>query len=203
VGLTPHNDDVLRLWAATEAGNTPTLIVVYNGPSGEQLFHQAERLWENPRLLKFFPKDDLLGFRRPTHYFDDDIYATEMAGELRKLHRAGVSLQVSGHGQMHGLDKHWEMELMARGGFAPAEILGFATIQSAKYLGLDQQLGSIEAGKLADLVIFGADPLADIRNTRSVELVVQNGVVYSGSDASRVWPNPAPAPRLYQLRISH
>jgi Tol biopolymer transport system component len=203
VGLTPLYDDVLRLWAATEAGNTPTLIVVYNGPSGEQVFHQAERLWENPRLLKFFPRDDLLGFRRPTHYFDDDIYATEMAGELRKLHRAGVSIQVSGHGQMHGLDKHWEMELMARGGFAPAEVLGFATIQSAKYLGLDQQLGSIEAGKLADLVIFGADPLADIRNTRSVELVVQNGVVYSGSDASRVWPNPAPAPRLYQLRISH
>jgi imidazolonepropionase-like amidohydrolase len=92
------------------------------------------------------------------------------------------------------------MELMARGGFSPAEILGFATIQSAQYLGLDRQLGSIEPGKLADLVVFGADPLADIKNTRSVELVMQNGVVYSGADASRVWPNPAPAPRLYNLR---
>jgi len=200
VGLTPLYDDVLRLWGATGAGNTPTLIVVYNGPAGEQLFHQAERVWENPRLLHFFRKDDLLGFRRPTHYFDDDVYATEMAADLKKLHRAGVSLQVSGHGQMHGLDKHWELELMTRGGFTPAEVLGFATIQSARYLGLDGQLGSIEAGKLADLVVFGADPLADIRNTRSVEWVVQNGVVYSGADAARIWPNPAPAPKLYNLR---
>ena len=108
-----------------------------------------------------------------------------------------MSLQVSGHGQMHGLDKHWEMELMSRGGFTPAEILGFATIQSARYLNLDSQLGSIEAGKLADLVIMGANPLDDIRNTRSIEQVMQNGVLYSGTDASRVWPNPAPAPKLY------
>ena len=200
VGLTPLYDDVLRLWAATQAGNTPTLIVVYNGPAGEQLFHQNERLWENQRLLHFFSKDDLLGFRRTTHYFDDDVYAAEMASDLRKLHKAGISLQVSGHGQMHGLDKHWEMELMVRGGFTPAEVLGFATIQSARYLGLDQQLGSVEAGKLADLVVFAADPLADIKNTRSVELVVQNGVVYSGADATRVWPNPSPAPRLYNMR---
>jgi hypothetical protein len=200
IGLTPIYDDVLRLWGATGAGNTPTLIVVYNGPAGEQYFHQRDRLWEDPKLLRFFNRDDLLAFRRPTKYFDDDVYAGDMAADLRKLHRAGVSLQVSGHGQMHGLDKHWEMELMARGGFTPAEILGFATIQSATYLNLDSQLGSIEAGKFADLVILGANPLEDIRNTRNIELVMQNGVLYSGNDASRVWPNPAPAPKLYFMR---
>jgi hypothetical protein len=200
IGLTPIYDDVLRLWGATGAGNTPTLIVVYNGPAGEQYFHQRDRLWEDPKLLRFFNRDDLLAFRRPTKYFDDDVYAGDMAADLRKLHRAGISLQVSGHGQMHGLDKHWEMELMGRGGFTPAEILGFATIQSATYLNLDSQLGSIEAGKFADLVILGANPLDDIRNTRSIELVMQNGVLYSGNDASRVWPNPAPAPRLYFMR---
>jgi hypothetical protein len=197
VGLTPLYDDVIRLWGATGAGNTPTLIVVYNGPAGEQYFHQRDRLWEDKKLLNFFDRDDLLAFRRTTKYFDDDVYAGDMAAELRKLHKAGVSLQVSGHGQMHGLDKHWEMELMSRGGFAPAEILGFATIQSARYLNLDSQLGSIEPGKFADLVIMNANPLDDIRNTRTIDQVMQNGVLYSGNDAARVWPNPAPAPKLY------
>jgi Tol biopolymer transport system component len=197
VGLAPLYDDVIRLWSATGAGNTPTLIVVYNGPAGEQYFHQRDRLWEDKKLLHFFNRDDLLAFRRTTKYFDDDVYAGDMAAELRKLHKAGVSLQVSGHGQMHGLDKHWEMELMSRGGFTPAEILGFATIQSARYLNLDSQLGSIEPGKFADLVILNANPLDDIRNTRTIDQVMQNGVLYSGNDAARIWPNPAPAPKLY------
>jgi Tol biopolymer transport system component len=200
VGLTPLYDDVIRLWRATAAGNTPTLVVAYNGPFGDGFFHQRERLWEDPKLLRFFRSDDLIGLRRTTHYFDDDVYAIELAGELRKLHKAGISLQVSGHGQMHGLDKHWEMELMARGGFSPAEILGFATIQSAAYLGLDRQLGSIEAGKLADLVVLGADPLADIRNTRGIELVLLNGVVHSGKDGSRLYPDPRAARPLYFMR---
>ena len=122
VGLTPLYDDVRRLWGATAAGNTPTLIVSYNGPPGETAFHQEERLWEDPKLLNFFPKDHLITFRRPTRYFADDIYAVTMAEEIRKLAAAGVSIQVSGHGQMHGLDKHWEMELLSRGGFTPAEV---------------------------------------------------------------------------------
>jgi hypothetical protein len=200
VGLTPIYDDVVRLWAATGAGNTPTLIVVYNGPAGEQFFHQRERLWEDEKLLRFFPKEALLRFRRTTHYFDDDVYADEMARQMRALYRAGISVQISGHGQMHGLDKHWEMELLARGGFTPQEILETATIRSARYLGLDRQLGSIEPGKLADLVVMDANPLDDIRNARRIDMVALNGALYRGADASRVYPNPEPAGRMYFFR---
>jgi hypothetical protein len=199
VGLTPLYSDVLRLWGATKAGNTPTLIVSYNGPAGEQLFHQAERLWDDPKLLTFFPKDDLVRFRRPTRYFEDDVYSEEMAREVKKLAAAGISIQVSGHGQMHGLDKHWEMELLARGGFSPAEVLATATINSARYLGLERQLGSVEAGKVADLVILEANPLDDIRNTRKIDMVMLGGVLHRGADASRVYPDPQPAGRQYRF----
>jgi hypothetical protein len=200
VGLTPLYDDARKLWGATAAGNTPTLLVTYNGTPGETVFHQSERLWEDPKLLNFFTKEWLLRFRRPTHYFDDDAYAVEMATEIRKLGQAGVSIQLSGHGQMHGLDKHWEMELMARGGFTPIEILATGTIASARYLGLDRQLGSIEPGKLADLVILDANPLDDIRNTRRIDRVMKNGFLYSGMDAARVYPDPAPAPAVRSFR---
>ncbi|MBM4186772.1 MAG: amidohydrolase family protein [Gemmatimonadetes bacterium] len=202
VGLTPLYRDVHELWKATGAGNTPTLVVVYNGPQGEGLFHQEERLWEDEKLLRFFPKDYLIRFRRPTRYFGDDNYAVEMARELHKLAQSGVSIHISGHGQMHGLDKHWEMELLARGGFTPLEVIATATINSAKYLGLDQQLGSIEPGKLADLVILDANPLERIRNARAIDMVMQNGVLYRGADASRLHPNPEPAGKQYWFRGS-
>ena len=201
-GVTPLYGDLLKLWSATGTGLTPTLVVGYNGPAGETIFRQTERVWDDPKLQRFFPREYLLRFRRPTHYFDDDHYGDELAAEIHKLAKAGVSIQVSRHGQMQGLDKHWELELMTRGGFTAAEALATATINSARYLGIDRQLGSIEVGKLADLVILKANPLEDIRNTRSIDRVMKSGILFRGEDASRIYPDPEPGPRTYRFRGS-
>ncbi|MCZ6901005.1 MAG: amidohydrolase family protein [Bacteroidetes bacterium] len=200
MGLEPFYDDYVKMFAATKVGMTPTLIVVYNGPSGEQYFHMRERIWEDKKLLNFFRKEDLMRYRRPTHLFDDDIYAARMANELRKLYAAGVPLHMGAHGQMMGLGAHWEIELFVQGGFTPHQALEIATINGYRHHGLDHVLGSIEVGKLADMVILEKNPLDDIRNTRSIKYVMKNGVLYSGEDASRIYPIPQPSKKLYLLR---
>ena len=199
MGLTPLYDDVVRLFAHTRVGMTPTLIVVYGGPSGERYFHQTERIWEDPKLRRFFRKDELLRRRRPTHHFGDDFYHMEMARDLLKLHRAGVPLNVGAHGNMMGLGAHWEMEMFVHGGFDEMDVLAVATINGFRHHGLDRLLGSIEPGKLADLVVLTANPLDDIRHTRAIEYVMKNGVLYAGADAARVYPDPQPAGKMYFL----
>lgn len=200
MGLAPFHDDVVRFWRGTEAGMTPTLLVVYNGPMGEGWFHQAGKLWEDPKLANFIDPMSLMRIRRTTHLWPDDMYAWQMASELRKLDDAGTPLLLGAHGQMVGLGTHWELELFAGGGFPPDRILEFATIRGAEQHGLDAQIGSLEPGKLADLVVLDANPLEDIRNAARIRYVMKGGVVYAGDDAARVWPDPAPAPTPYFVR---
>ena len=72
---------------------------------------------------------------------------------------------------------HRELELMAEAGLEPMDILVAATYGGARVMGREAELGTIEAGKLADLVVLDANPLADIRNTRLIHRVVKGGVV--------------------------
>ena len=200
MGLAPFQDDIVRFWTGTDAGMTPTLLVVYNGPFGEGWFHQADKLWEDPKLTNFIDPMSLMRVRRNTHLWPDDMYAWEMARELRKLYNAGTSLQLGAHGQMMGLGTHWELELFAGGDFPPSQILEIATIRGAEQHGLDDQIGSVEVGKLADLVVLDDNPLEDIGNVARIRYVMKGGVLYGGEDASRVWPNPRPTARPYFMR---
>ena len=197
MGLEPIYEDVIQLLKASKLGITPTLVVVYNGPSGETYFHQTERLWEDEKLLQFFRKDKLIRLRRPTFYWPDDHYTVQMGQTLKKLYDRGIKLHMGAHGQMMGLGAHWEMELFTQGGFTNYDAIEIATINGFTHHGLDHLLGSIEVGKLADMVIMTKNPLDDIRNTRSIEYVIKNGIFYSGKDASQVYPTPTPASKLY------
>ncbi len=84
-----------------------------------------------------------------------------------------------------GISLHTELEHFVDAGLSPFQALQSATIEAAAWLGVEQELGSVEAGKLADLVIVDGDPLQNIRDARRVRIVIKNGVVYRLDDLLR------------------
>ena len=89
---------------------------------------------------------------------------------------------------MQGVGYHWELEAYASGGATPHEVLRAATIGSGEVIGRAGELGSIEVGKFADLLILERDPLADIKNTSSLSFVMKNGRLYEAGTLDEVWP---------------
>jgi imidazolonepropionase-like amidohydrolase len=77
------------------------------------------------------------------------------------------------------------------------ETLRAATLHGAEIVGLAQDLGSIEPGKLADLVVLDENPLLDIHNTNTVRYVVKNGEIFEGSTLDRIWPSEKKLPPLW------
>jgi len=77
------------------------------------------------------------------------------------------------------------------------EALRCATLSGAEYIGLDESIGSIQSGKLADLVVLDRNPLEDLHNTNSVSAVIKNGEMYDGDDMTRIWPSAAPRPPFF------
>jgi imidazolonepropionase-like amidohydrolase len=89
------------------------------------------------------------------------------------------------------------MWALAMGGMTPREVLQAATIDGARIIGFDQDLGSLEVGKLADLVVLEKNPLDDIRNTNTIRYVMKNGELFAGDTLDQVWPVQKPLPKFW------
>ncbi len=190
ISLVQGYDDVKQLWSQSETGYTPTFVVAYGGISGENYWYDRTNVWENERLMRYTPRFivEPRSMRRVTapdvHY--NHIRVAEFAKELSDL---GVGVQIGAHGQRAGLAAHWEMWMMHQGGFSAWEALRGGTIEGAKYIGLDGDLGSIEVGKLADLVVIDGNPLDDLRRSEFVTYTVQNGRVYDAATMNQILPD--------------
>ncbi|MEN2787884.1 amidohydrolase family protein [Sphingomonas qilianensis] len=171
--------DVLSLWSQTKTNYTPTLVVAYGGLAGDPYWRQHMEVWKHPILSRYEPPAMLLaqnGRRTmaPEQAFVDD----DTAREAKKLAERGVQVSIGAHGQQPGLGAHWEMWSFVRGGYSPIEALRAATIVPATSLGYAADLGSLQVGKLADLVVLDADPTADIRNSDKIHRVMLGGRLY-------------------------
>jgi hypothetical protein len=182
-------DDVVQLWSQTEVGYTPTFVVAFGGMSGEEFWYDRTNVWENERLMRYSPRFliEPRAIRRSTAP-DDHYNHIEVARFAKTLIDEGVSVHIGAHGQREGLAAHWEMWMMEQGGFTPWEALRSGTISGAWYLGLDGDIGSIEVGKLADLVVIDGNPLEDLRRSEYVDYTMINGRLFEAATMRQVAP---------------
>lgn len=177
--------DVIRFWGASQTGYTPTLVVVYGGLTSEDRHYAETDVWKHPILSKFVPPTVLQPrsvrrIKAPERDYRDD----DAARAAKHLLEAGVVVNTGAHGQREGLATHWEMWSFAGGGMTAMQVLSLATINPAEYLGMANDLGSIEVGKLADLVIMNSNPLDNIYRTDDISHVMLNGRLYRAKDLS-------------------
>lgn len=183
--------DVLQLWGSTEVGYTPTLGVGYGGRTGELYWYHHTEVWDNERLLAFVPREVVdPKARRPSMAPEEEYNHIQAARVCKQLLDLGVMVNLGAHGQREGLAAHWEIWMFVQGGMTPHEALRCATINGARYIGLDGDLGTIEPGKLADIIVLERDPLANIRDSEHVLYTVLGGQLLEASTLNRLAPDP-------------
>jgi imidazolonepropionase-like amidohydrolase/Tol biopolymer transport system component len=183
--------DVLQLWSSTEVGYTPTLVVGYGGLWGENYWYGHTKVWENERLSTFVPRRFLDAASRRRVIVPKEEYGhVYNARTAKKLLDAGVQIQLGAHGQREGLGAHWEMWMFEQGGMTPLEAIRAGTLAGARYLGMDEHIGSLEPGKLADLAVIDGNPLEDLRVSENVRYTVVNGRVYDAATMNEIGNRP-------------
>ncbi len=174
-------EDVVDFFAGSRVGYTPTLGVTYGGLAGEPYWISRDEVFKHPLLTRHVPAGELNSeLVRVVRAPEEDYVDAVSASQAKKLAERGVLVSAGGHGQQQGLAAHWDVWSFVRGGFAPIDALKTATVTAARSLGM-RDIGSLEAGKLADLVVLDADPLADIRNTDNISKVMLNGRLYDAA----------------------
>jgi Tol biopolymer transport system component/imidazolonepropionase-like amidohydrolase len=196
--------DIVTLFGKSRVGYTPTLIVGFGGLSGEYYWYQHDEVWKNQRLLAFTPREVVdARARRREMAAEDDFHHVLIARGAKQILDAGGLVQLGAHGQLQGLGAHWELWMLAQGGMTPLEAMRSATLTGATYLGLDAELGSLERGKLADLVVLEKNPLENIRNSDSVAMVMVNGRLYDAATLDEIAPRVRKRPPFWWEPARH
>jgi Tol biopolymer transport system component len=197
--IAPLYKDVLELYAHSGTTWTPTLIVQYGGPWAENYWFENSDVVGDPKVNHFTPRDvvERKALRRPGWWAPSQWSFPLFAEQAAKVVAAGGHVGMGSHGQMQGIGAQWEIWNIASGGMPRYDVLRCATIFGAEAIGHEKDLGSLEAGKLADLQVLDKNPLDDIKNTNTIRYVMKNGRMYDASSLNEVWPRQKQLARLW------
>ena len=204
--IAPIYSDVVKLFKASQTTNSPTLLVSYGGPFGENYFYTKENPHDDAKMQRFSPHEslDTRTRRRGSGaggspgrggwFLDEEYVFMKHAEFVNKLLSDSARAGVGSHGQFQGLGYHWELWAMGSGGASNHDVLRAATIYGAEAIGFGKDLGSLEAGKLADILVLNENPLDDLRNSVAIQYIMKNGRLYDGDTLDEVYPRQRPMP---------
>jgi len=189
---------VVDLVARSGIYYTPTYIIEYGAPGSENYYFETTEIHDDPKVRRFIPHEylDAETSRRMWYRKGEQTYP-QLASSAVDIVKGGGKVCVGGHGELQGLSFHWEMWSLHDGGMSNLDALRSGTLRGAEAIGLAQDLGSIEVGKLADLVVLRKNPLENIRNSADVQLVMKNGELYDGDNLDEIWPAKKPLGKFW------
>ncbi|MFQ5790454.1 MAG: amidohydrolase family protein, partial [Acidobacteriota bacterium] len=192
MSYTPMYGDVAKFFGKAGAVYSTTFVV--GGPAvwNEEYFWQEREIWKDPKQQRFLPWRMLVPHtrRRPLRPVSDYSFPMIAQGLADMIAEGGYGA-IGSHGQHHGLGSHWEV-WMAASALGPMGALEVASVHGAHFLGMEKDLGSLAAGKLADLLVLNSNPLDDIRHTADIEYVMKDGVLYEAGTLDELWPEEKP-----------
>ncbi len=199
--VTPLYKDLAEFIAGTQTYYTPTMLVAYGGPTTENYWFENTDVAHDAKLRRFVPPLTLDGMvnRRTTWNRPEEYHFSKIAQACNRVLQAGGRVCLGSHGQLQGLGAHWDVWSMASG-MSNFDALRCASINGAEALGLSKDIGSIEPGKLADILVMDGDPLVDIRNTNTLRYVMKGGQMWNADTMDEVWPQPKKLPSYYWVK---
>jgi imidazolonepropionase-like amidohydrolase/Tol biopolymer transport system component len=187
IPVWPIYKDVKTLWNSSKSAYTPLLIVSNGTQPGENFWYDRTEVWKKQHLLDFMPRYLVDAPSRMHSSSDYGEYGhIDVSKYAKEIADGGTKVNLGSDGEMQGLGAHWEMWMLEQGGMTPLEAIRCATLNGAAYLGLDKEIGSLEPGKLADLIVLDANPLDDIHNTELVKYVMVNGRLYDAGAMNEI-----------------
>jgi hypothetical protein len=184
--------DGAKFFGKAGATYSPTLVVAGPGAWSIEYWFQQSDVWKDAKQRRWFPWRELvpqtrIRWLRPETDYSYPLIAQAMADIIAEGGWGAIGSQ----GEHHGLASPWEvwMGASALGNHGALEV---ASLHGARFLGVDKDLGSIEVGKLADLMVLNSNPLENIKSTLDMKYVMKGGKLYDAMSLDEVWPKAVP-----------